>query len=289
MAQAEHRSEFSSLSHYLSMLSQGQAGAIRGSSSASTADVIARFLVEAAFEQKASIPFQTEGLVLDFAFLFKDPQDNVLIQIAIASAYGAILMVDDIKPLMKQRLTHASLKFVKKLFEQERDQAHHDQPISAPQIGQLLVVSNVICSVDLTRMDRTAIHMIATVCIEGFSSDLFQAGTNISDAAAKARTIVVCAALKLICTVPTTVNGFVLTMVAGLLRAYAVSDPNTEIGCKLVVLQALEKLSSLDGAKATIVTVKPAVLAILSVAMNQKSGLLRSAAVDVRNAWCLVE
>jgi hypothetical protein len=81
----------------------------------------------------------------------------------------------------------------------------------------------------------------------------------------------------------------VMEMVSGLLRSYGVSDPNTEIGCKLVTLQALEALAHLDGAKAAILDVQPAVITILSSAMSQKSSLLRSAAVDVRNAWCLVD
>jgi hypothetical protein len=276
-------------SRELSLLGQAQAGAIRGSSSSSTADGIANFLIEVACEQKAAVPFQTDGRTLDIVTSFKDLAEIVSIQIAAASAYGAVLMIDYIKPLMKQRLTHASMKFTKKTFEEERSQAKHDQPVLAPHIGHLLVVCNVICSVDLSRMDRATTHIIATVCVEGFSSDLFQVGKIVSQDAIKSRTVVVCAALKLICTIPETVKGFVLTMVAGLLRAFAVCDPDTEIGCKLVVLQALERLASLDGAKATVVTVKPAVLAILAVAMNQKSGLLRSAAVDVRNAWCLVE
>ncbi|KAL3913726.1 MAG: hypothetical protein SGILL_006374, partial [Bacillariaceae sp.] len=264
--------------NYLSLL--GQAAGIRGSSSSSTAGSITKFLVEVACEQKCSIPFLSEGLPLDLASSFVDPEEIVAVQLSAASAYGSMLMIDAIKPLMKQRLTHASLKFVKKTFELESNQAQHDEQVSAPSIGQLLVVCHVICSADLRKMDRATTHMIATVCIEGFSSDAFQVGKKMSNEAVKARTLVVCAALNLICTIPKVVNGFVLSMVAGLLRAYAVTDPDTEVGCKLIVLQSLEKLSSLDGAKATIVTVKPAVLAILAVAMNQKSGLLRSAAVD---------
>ena len=73
-----------------------------------------------------------------------------------------------------------------------------------------------------------------------------------------------------------------------LVRSYAVS-PNSEIGCKIVTLQALERLAHLEGAGASISAVKPAVISILSSAMSQKSPLLRSAAVDVRNVWCLAE
>ena len=102
-----------------------------------------------------------------------------------------MLMVNGVKPLMQQRLTHASLKFIKKTFDLERDQARSDQLVTPPRIGQLLVVCNVIASVDLSRMDRATTHMVAMVCIEGFSSDLFQVGSRMPEDAARARTLVV--------------------------------------------------------------------------------------------------
>lgn len=266
---------------------KGQAGAIRRSSSSSTADAIAKFLVEIACEDKASIPYDPRGRTMSTKS--KGPFERVSLQIAAASGYGALLVVDGMKPLMKQRLSHASLKFIKKIFDSESVQARQNEPVSAPSVGQLLVVCHFVCASDLSKFDRKTTHIAATVAVEGLSSDLFQVGTKISDSAKMARTLVVCAILKLICTAPAAVNGFVLSMVAGLLRAYAVSNPDSEIGCKVVVLQALEELSHLDGAKATISAVKPAVLSILESAMTQKSGLLRSTAVDVRNAWCLVD
>jgi hypothetical protein len=268
---------------------QGQAAAMRGSSSSSTADSIALFLVDVACEDgPTTIPFDLRGKKMSSTIL-KGPSEKMSLQIAAASGYGALLTVDGIKPLMKQRLSHVCLKSIKRIYDSECEQARLDQAVTAPSVGQLLVVCHLVCANDLSKFDRKTTHMAATVTVEGLSSDLFRVGKKLSGNVVKARTLVICAVLKLICNAPATVNGFVLTMVAGLLRAYAVSNPDSEIGCKLVVLQALEELSHLEGARATIIAVKPAVLSILASAMNQKSILLRSTAVDVRNVWCLIE
>lgn len=241
-----------------------------------------------ACEQDAAIPYHSQGQKLDTSTSLEQFQQTML-KITASSGYGSMLVVDGVKPLIKQRLSHACLIYIKHTYDKENNQAQHDVPILAPSIGQLLVVCHLICATDLSKLDRNNLHMIAKISVEGFSSGLFEVGKTASDDLALARVLVVCAVLKLICTAAQTVNGFVLTMVTGLLRAYAVADSETEVGCKMVVLQALEELSKLDGAKSIIIAVKPAVLAILSSAMNQRIGLLRSAAVDVRNAWCLVD
>jgi hypothetical protein len=85
------------------------------------------------------------------------------------------------------------------------------------------------------------------------------------------------------------VSGFLLTVVTGLLRAFAVSDPSSEVSCKLLALQALEGMAHVEGARKSASAIQPAVVAVLAAAMNHPSGLLRQAAVDVRNAWYLME
>ena len=80
-----------------------------------------------------------------------------------------------------------------------------------------------------------------------------------------------------------------MTLVTGLLRAYAISDPSSEVACKLLALQALEGMARMEGAKVSAITVRPAVVEVLASAMNHPSGLLRQAAVDVRNAWYVLD
>ena len=80
-----------------------------------------------------------------------------------------------------------------------------------------------------------------------------------------------------------------MTLVTGFLRAYAVSHPSREVSCKLLALQGLEAMTHMQGAKQHMCAVKPAVVEVLAAAMNHPSGLLRQAAVDVRNAWDVLE
>jgi hypothetical protein len=128
-----------------------------------------------------------------------------------------------------------------------------------------------------------------------------------------AKNLVLAAILKLICVAPSSVpvrlfesvyvsflddltlrllkqlNGFLLTLVTGLLRAYAISDPSSEVASKLLALQALEGMAHMEGARVSATAVRPAVVEVLAAAMNHPSGLLRQAAVDVRNAWYVLD
>jgi hypothetical protein len=56
-----------------------------------------------------------------------------------------------------------------------------------------------------------------------------------------------------------------------------------------LALQALEGMADMEGAKQFTMSIKPAVVSIIAAAINHPSGLLRQAAVDVRNAWFLME
>ena len=248
--------------------------------------------METACEGFATLPFLStpEKRTYNLSRSIEEDHLQVWLQVVSASAYGAILMEDDVKPLMEQRVIHICLKYTKKIFNEEDEQV---EKISI-HIGLLMVVCYVVCASDLSRFDCVTARSLARVVVRGFSSaEIFQVtslfGTKFPAEAAKARGLVISALFKFICISAQAVDGLVLDVVSGLLRSYGVSDPNVEIGCKLVTLQALEAVAHLDGsAKATILQIKPAVISILSSAMTQKSCLLRSAAVDVRNTWCLL-
>ena len=248
-------------------------------------------MTEVACEGCAQLPFccHPEDNKINFPVLFEEEYEQTALGIFSASAYGAVVTEDGMKPLMKQRLTHVCLKYIKQLSGREEERI---QSTNLSQIGPLMIVCHLVCASDLSKFDGAIVHLLATLLIKGFSTDLFQVSSQIviklSAEASKARTLVMCSLLKILCMAPIAVNGFVLEIVSGLLRSYAISDPSTDIGCKLITLQALEVLAHLDEAKDSILAVKPAVIAILSSAMSQNNVLLRSAAVDVRNVWCLI-
>ena len=78
------------------------------------------------------------------------------------------------------------------------------------------------------------------------------------------------------------------TIILGLLRAYASTDILADIGCKLLILQVLERLCHTEVRKKTLITLKPAVVSILGAAMNHPSRVMRAAALSVRNKWSTI-
>ena len=77
----------------------------------------------------------------------------------------------------------------------------------------------------------------------------------------------------------------------GLMRVYAStadSDPFSDVACKLLILQVMERLCHMEIRKKTLQVIKPAVTSILGAAMNHPSRLLREAAVTVGNTWFTV-
>lgn len=201
-------------------------------------------------------------------------------------------MEGSLKQLMRQRLVHICLTHINTTYNSERGQALTGESIASPPIGVLLIACHIISATDINKGDSSTTRKLATIVVEGLSSDLFQLTPKIAKKfpcqLKTTRTFILSAILKLICIAPASVNGLMLTMVSGLLRAFAVSDSDSEVASKLLALQALEQLAQMDGARTSILAVKPAVVALLASAMNQKSSILRSAAVDVRNAWCIV-
>mmetsp|Transcript_44449 Transcript_44449/g.107090 ORF Transcript_44449/g.107090 Transcript_44449/m.107090 type:complete len:206 (-) Transcript_44449:363-980(-) len=198
----------------------------------------------------------------------------------------------DVKPLMKQRLTHTCLKYIKEAYEEEKSQAQAGNSIPPPNVGLMVLICHLICNVDLSKMDKMVLHQTAAITVEGLSSsELFDPSTAFDPKNTTSKNLVLVAILKLLSVAPHSVpvNGFLLTLVTGLLQAYAVSDPSSEVSTKLLALQGLAALTNLEGARSAVATIQPAVVAVLGPAVNHPSGMLRQAAVDVRNAWYLVE
>ena len=63
------------------------------------------------------------------------------------------------------------------------------------------------------------------------------------------------------------------------------SDPVSDIACKLLILQVMESLCQLDIRKKALLSIKPALNSILSASMNHPSRALREASVRVQNTW----
>lgn len=188
----------------------GSAAAARGGMSSSTADRIAIFLLEVACDGKAELPFSQgaqQNLINSQAF-----EDEKIIQLSAASAYGSMVTVSTLKPLMKQRLMYASFKFIKAAYNEERDQARTGQTVKAPRVGLLAVVCHVICNSDFSRLERSMLHQLCTLVVEGLSSSIFQSAkeSNQVRSTTASKNLVLAATLKAICIAPTVVSLFPL-------------------------------------------------------------------------------
>ena len=75
-------------------------------------------------------------------------------------------------------------------------------------------------------------------------------------------------------------------LLTGVLRCFAAeAHPTQDIAVKLLALQVLESMAQAGVFHKGMVAFRPAVIAVLSGAMNHPSSLIRQAAVDVRNSW----
>jgi hypothetical protein len=155
------------------------------------------------------LPFSSEDRNhLDFSE-FEDGNGWSSLELNAASAYGSMLSVDGVKPLMKQRLTHISLKQIKMAYEKERDHARNGETVAAPRVGLLAIVCHVVCSSDVSKIDRSTLHQMATLAVEGLSSKIFLAKTGNEKSAPKAtaaKNLVLAAILKILCVAPTVVR-----------------------------------------------------------------------------------
>jgi hypothetical protein len=185
----------------------GSSAASRGGVSSSTADKIASFLLKVACNGKAQLAF-TQDAGQDFDSLAFE--DEEAIQLSAASAYGSMLTVSTLKPLMKQRLMYASFKFIKAAYEEERDQARSGQTVKAPRVGLLAVVCHVICSSNFSRLEPSMLHQLCTLVVEGLSSTIFQPANESHKASSTtaSKNLVLAATLKAICVAPTVVSFF---------------------------------------------------------------------------------
>eukprot|EP00980_Cylindrotheca_fusiformis_P004458 scaffold953_cov141-Cylindrotheca_fusiformis.AAC.2 len=280
------------LSNHLNLLSLlASAAARRGLSSSNTAAEISQFFVDLAWSSSALLPFSSANEIRLDLSLFDDSRITSALEITAASLYGSILSTDA-KPLMKQRLMQPCLKYVKLVYENERNQATPGNSSSTPKVGLLVMVCHVVCVLDISKMDKKSLHQMASIAVEGLSaSQLFDPSTPYSPKNTSSKNLILVAILKVLSVAPWAVpaKGFLLTLATGLLQAYAVSDPALEVSTKLLALQGLEAMTHVEEAKKSIATIQPAVVSVLAAAVNHPSGLLRQAAVDVRNAWYLVE
>eukprot|EP00934_Nitzschia_sp_Nitz4_P007072 Nitzschia sp. Nitz4//scaffold162_size51285//42345//45968//NITZ4_006977-RA/size51285-processed-gene-0.92-mRNA-1//1//CDS//3329537997//7062//frame0 len=260
----------------------GSAAASRGGSSGKNADVIADFLLTVAAKGNAPIPFSESSGTFDTG-VYDHPKSVELIT---ASAYGSMLLLSAPTPIPRQRLTHASFRYL----EEGSKTLSGDAPTSSIPIGILAIASHIMCTTDIAAMNTSTLTNARSVLLRGLQSGLFQpvnSGEEKLPISAKNQVLV--AILKILTMVRQDQSELVMPIATGLLRVYAMCDTSKEITCKLLALQCLDALAKMPNVKSKVSTVQPAVVALLAAATNHPKGVLRQAAAEVRNTWYVLE
>lgn len=258
----------------------GSAAACRGGPSARTSDCIVTFLVDLACTEKASLVFgdelQTEInlSVFDCVGVYEATR----LSVRSASLIGSILSTQSGNFIWKQRLTHIATKKIVSLAESDDF-----------SIGLLATVCQIACTSNLEGLPDETIQNLASIVLYGLKQSSLDAAKAMEPTVTE---LVLASLIKLLSTFPSILKKDLFPIITGSMRAYAGADRDVEqrtrLSCKLLALQVLEAVSAVNGARETVDTVKPAILAILESAMNDPCALLRRAAVEVRNSWCLV-
>ena len=174
-----------------------------------------------------------------------------------------------------QRLRHFAMK-------RFRDTATSIKSLST---GMVLVASHLVCSFHVTSQNPDTVKLLLEIMLGG----LKMVGSNGFELPSSAKTVTLAAIVKMQTVQPEAVEPFLYPLVTGVLRAYATSStsdsPQDVVAFKLLALQSLEAIAMQPVNKDSFVRLKQAVIAILSATLNEKSSILRHAAVDVLNAW----
>lgn len=257
----------------------GSAAACRGGSSSRTADAVATFFVDIACQHKGSLHFAGECDVYLDITAFGDSANVTALALVAASLLGTVLSTKS-PPLAKQRLTHISAK---KLEADVKDLS----PQAGPSSGVVAAAAHLICACKPQTMNANLLKSIARIAMSGLTPEALPLDGGGLHAVKK---LVLAAVLKLLAVAPTTIADISSAVASGIMRAYATGkgDDSSDVAVKLLALQALESLAKVNNGRNSLETVKSAVVSILAAAMNHPSGLLRHAAVEVRNAWYVV-
>ena len=258
------------------------AAAQRGGCSAKTADQAVRFLVDLACTGASVESFggRANENKLDLNFLPIAPSAASLVSIHAASSIGTMLSSESGRRLWKQRVTHIAANQIQ--LNQENS--------SEPSDGMIATVCQLVCGGNILGMPTADLELFTQVVLGGLAPR--SSRPNLEKHSATLSKLLLVSLIKLLSIAPVTLKDCAYSVVTGSMRAYAAADkfePGDGLACKLLALQALESVTHIAGALHVIKDSKEPVVSILGAAMNHPSSLLRQAAVEVRNAWLLVE
>jgi len=247
---------------------------------------IAKFFIDLSIDHSATLPLLDEGgEKVDFSSPKWGDNSRLLIEVTAAACYGSVLGSGTIRALTKQRILHLANVRIAAAYDNEREHMKSSEPGPPARVGLLLLACHVVCCSDTATMGPKSLHQLTVITVGGLESEIFAKGAE--KATPQAKNLILAAVLKILTTAKSSVDRFLLTVITGFLRAYAVSDPYVEVSSKMLALQGLQAIAMIEGASEKLSPVKPAVVSVLSAATSHPSGVLRQIAVEARNAWFL--
>jgi hypothetical protein len=253
----------------------GSAAACRGSSSARTADEIITFFVDVACALRASMfSGSDESFTFDVSRIGENDRSTE------AATCVSSMLATRIPSLSRQRLI---TKVMTRLSEYEAEESSSMAPKS---LGVLITACQVACTSNIQNFGPSNLKLVATVV----SAGLAQADVTLSLVASRNRyevkMLLLASLLKLIAATEADAANNADLLLTGVLRCFAAeAHPTQDIAVKLLALQVLDSMAHVGVGHKGMIALRPAVIAVLSEAMNHPSSLIRQAAVDVRNSW----
>jgi len=201
-----------------------------------------------------------------------------------ASAFGSMLSVQNGGPFWRQRMSHKTLPV---LFAALQAQAKSQNP---PALGTLAVVCHMLCCLPVSLLGKSQIQQILPTMVAGlvyFSKNVneFAQSNMISSKTEGVLSIILAALVKILAIYPEDVTKFIGIIIPSLLLLCSSVDPSeTYVPKQLLALQCLETITRLQARK-SILREKDPVVAVLSAVVDHPSVIIRSAVVQVINAW----
>jgi hypothetical protein len=276
-----HVSDFQECLSLVAVLCAG--AACRGGSSCRTADWLVVFLVDLACDASATLLINDHHSAYIDLCKFDTEASNVRseeLALDAASRFSTVLVTGGESSLWKQRLSHIAASQLHTHLEKSTGS-------SLPSLGAVAVACYTVCASAPEAISTKTVELTASLVGHALSSDaLSTAGAGNF---ATVKTLVLVTILKLVSVSPSVMSKMGIHLVAGIVRSYATTGASstTDITSKLLALQALESLARIENKSDSLAKLKPAVISILTAAMNHPSSVLRHAAVEVRNVWYL--
>ena len=259
---------------------QGSAAACRGSSSTQISNDVAKYLIQLALLGETQDPFESSKKVI-FA---SSSQIQIVMELAAASAYGAMISVDAGGPFWKQRLMYLTMKEVIVVS------FSHDVEDSMFW-GQLALVTQVVACGNVSALSETALTLLADVLVKDL---LLMYPRKANDELAHLiatpdvmvlQELVLAGIIKLMGSPTAKMPKYTGALVPAMLR---ILSRENKSGSKALVLQILCIVCSFENEKAAILTLKPAVESVLLKILDDPSSIFRQMVAETRNYWAVV-